>query len=101
MNGWDRFWRSVDRARLVIRIMLFVIFYALLRYVWFVTDRFLGIVETAQMEDNPEWSAMVPILTAVTAFAAANVKVIVDLVSTMWTSWAKGGTNWDEIDRGE
>lgn len=98
MNRWDKTWRSIDRARLVIRIMLFVVFFALFEYVWFVTDRFFGVVETAQLEDNPQWAAMVPILGAITAFAGANVKFIVDLAMKMWTSWSSGGTDWGKTD---
>lgn len=98
MNRWDTFWRSIDRARLVIRVMLFVVFFALFQYISFVTQKFFGIIETAQQNDSPEWAGMVPILTAVTAFAAANVKVIVDLVQTMWKSWSQGGTDWDNIE---
>ena len=97
-SKWNRFWRKVDRARLVVRILLFAGFYALFRYIWFVSDKFFGIIETAQGEPEPQWSAMVPILTAVTAFAAANVKIIVDLVTKVYLDYRGSGTDWSKED---
>ncbi len=98
MNGWDRFWRGADRARIVIRAMLIIVFWGLFTFAWRATDRFFGIVETAQLEDNPEWAAMVPVLGAVTAFVSVTIKVFADLAKAIWESWAKGGTDWEKLD---
>lgn len=92
MNKWQIFWRSIDEARLIVRVILFVGFYFVFKYLWFVSAKFFGIIDIAQQNDDPQWSAMVPILTAVTAFAAANVKVIVDLVTKVYLDYRKSSS---------
>lgn len=95
MNKWQTFWRSMDEARLIVRVILILGLYALFQYIWFVTDSFFGIVSTAQASgSDASWAQLVPVLTAVTAFVVGNLKIIVDLVTKAWLDYRQSGTDW-------
>ncbi len=97
MNRWQTIWKSIDEARLIVRIILVAGLYGLFRYIWFVTDQFFGIVATSQGQGSTaNWAQLVPILTAVTAFVVGNLKIIVDLVTKIWLDYRQSGTDWTD-----
>lgn len=102
MNRWQTFWKSMDEARIIVRVILIAGMWALLAYIWFVTGKFFGIVDTAQLQgDNVDWAQLVPVLTATTAFVGVTLKIIVDLVTKVWLDYRQSGTDWDKEDGSE
>lgn len=100
MNNWDKFWRGMDRARLLVRAILVVGLFGLFQYIWFVTDQFFEIISTSQAQGaSVQWAQLVPLLSAVTAFVVGNLKIIVDLVTKAWLDYRQSGTDWEEIDK--
>lgn len=91
----------MDRARLLVRVVLVVGLYGMFRYIWFVTEGFFGIIGESQSQGkDAQWAQLVPILTAVTAFVVGNLKIIVDLVTKVWLDYRQSGVDWDKADKG-
>lgn len=102
LNRWQKFWKGVDEARLVVRILLVIGFFSLFQYIWFVTAGFFSIVAFAQSAgDDAGWAQLVPVLTAVTAFVVGNLKIIVDFVTKVWLDYRNSGTDWEQNGKGD
>lgn len=98
LNPWQIFWRSIDEARLVVRIMLAAIFAAVVFYVWFVTRGLFGIIHDALMQENANaWTNLAVILTAVTSFSGVTIPVLVGMFKAVWEDYRSSGVNWDSV----
>jgi len=101
VNRWQFFWRSLDEARLVVRVMLLAKFVALVAYVFAATRAFHGVITEAMGQGAEfDWAQMVPILTAVTAFYGVTIPVLSNMYLKAWQDYRQSGTDWAAVEDG-
>lgn len=101
LTRWQWAWSNIDSARIVVRLMLFLKFGALVSYVFLVTNAFFRIVTQAMGKDNPDWAQLVPVLGAVTAFAGVTIPVLVALYRDVWKDYRESGTDWKALSQSQ
>ena len=99
MNSWQIFWRSMDEARMSVRIMLMIKLVALIAYVWFCTSNLFRIVDSA-MDANGEalWTNLTAILGAITTFCGITIPVLSKMYLEAWKDYRNSGTDWQNVE---
>ncbi len=84
-NGWQTFWRSVDEARLTVRIFMISKLGFLATYVWFVTNELFAVIDKAMASNgDAAWQNLTAILGAVTAFAGVTIPMLSKMYLEAW-----------------
>jgi hypothetical protein len=92
-------WRSVDEARMVVRIMVFAKFAALMGFVYMVTRGLFALASEAMQRDLDLAQAAV-LIGAVTAFATTTIPILVSIYRDVWKDYRQSGTDWDRVGKG-
>lgn len=96
MNRWQFFWRSLDEARLIVRILLMVKLAALIAYVWFCTSNLYRVIDTAMTENgDAAWTNLAAILGAITTFCGVTIPVLSKMYLEAWKDYRGSGIDWD------
>jgi hypothetical protein len=101
VNRWQFFWRSVDEARLMPRLMVITSFFALVGYVFLGTQHFHTVINGALVQSAAQqatWSELTPVLGAVTAFYGLTFPVLSKLFLDMWKDYRQSGTDWTHVE---
>lgn len=101
MNWWQVFWRSMDEARLTVRILLTVKLAALILYVWFCTSNLFRVIDVAMAANSDAaWTNLVAILGAITTFCGVTIPVLSKMYLQAWTDFRQSGTDWTTVESG-
>ncbi len=88
MNKWQIFWRSIDEARLFVRVAIYAKLIMLGSYVWFVSSKLFDVIDVAMAQNSEAvWTNLTAILTAITAFCAVTVPMLSKLYISAWTDY--------------
>ncbi len=88
MNKWQIFWRSMDEARLFVRVFIAAKLILLGTYVWFVSSKLFSVVDAAMAQNSEAvWTNLTAILAAITAFCAVTVPMLSKLYMAAWTDY--------------
>lgn len=96
LNKWQVLWRSVDEARLIVRVMIFIKLALLSAYIYIVQDGLFNIVDQA-MDKNMALGEVVAVLGAVTVFATFTVPILAGMYKQLWVDYRNSGVNWDVV----
>lgn len=97
LSPWRRFWRGLDEARLIVRVMLIAKFSALVAYVFVATRSFHGVIMDA-MAGGDDWTELAAILAACTTFYGVTIPVLANMYLKAWTDYRQSGTDWQQIE---
>lgn len=102
LNRWQLVWKSLDEARIVVRVMVLLIFAAVIAYIGYVTHFVFEIVRAA-LEQGPNggWSNLAVVLGAITSFAGVTIPVLASMFKSIWTDYRRSGTDWYALEHGE
>lgn len=101
LTFWQRFWRSVDEARLMPRFMVIAAFGALVGYVFLGTSHFHAVINGALVQSAAQqatWSELTPVLAAVTSFYGVTFPILSRLFLDMWKDYRQSGTDWTHVE---
>lgn len=101
MNRWRIFWRGVDEARLMPRLMVIAAFVALVSYVFLGTSHYHAVVNGALVQSAAQqatWSELTPVLAAITAFYGVTFPILSKLFLQMWQDYRQSGVDWQNIE---
>ena len=88
MNKWQLFWRSMDEARITVRLFLAVKLVAVIAYVWYCTSNLFRVIDMA-MADNGDaaWTNLAAILGAITTFCGVTIPVLAKMYKDSWLDY--------------
>lgn len=101
LNRWQVAWRSVDEARLVVRLMLLAKFAALVAYVFYGTTSYHGFIDAALAQSaaaGSSWGDLVPVLGAITAFYSITIPVLSKMYLDAWKDYRQSGVDWQNVE---
>lgn len=101
MTKWQRFWRGVDEARLMVRVMVVLKFAALVGYVFYGTQHYHAIVAGALVQTAAKqatFGELTPVLAAVTAFYSLTIPMLSKMYLDAWKDYRQSGTDWTHVE---
>ena len=101
LNRWQVVWRSIDEARLIVRLMLVAKFAALVAYVFYGTTSYHGFIDEALAQSEAggtNWGELVPVLAAITAFYSITIPVLSKMYLDAWKDYRQSGTDWQNVE---
>ena len=99
MNNWQIFWRSIDEARLIVRLMVFIKLTLVAGYIFMVTVGLFDMVEAA-MTKNMDFSQLAAVLGTITAFAGVTIPILANMYRDVWKDYRQSGTDWKQVGDG-
>lgn len=101
LNRWQVLWRSIDEARLIVRVMLLAKFSALVAYVFYGTTSYHGFIDEALAQaatGGTNWGELVPVLAAITAFYSITIPVLSKMYLDAWKDYRQSGVDWQNVE---
>lgn len=97
LGRWDRFWRALDRARFLVRLMVLGVAAGLSIYIYYISQKFFEIIDRG-FDTQADIGTIGPILAAVTAFGSVTIPLLANTFKEIWKDYRSGGTNWQKVE---